>query len=111
MVKWPSQAVILSLSECRAQDLQAWPYCMLGTALILLRPHPHCFPVGENRRNRRRTIAGAAPGTVGSWRNKGVEVLEASWGPPWASCLEDGDNAGGDAKVAGQPGRGSGGGV
>lgn len=64
-----------------------------------------------NRRNRRRTIAGAAPGTVGSWRNKGAEVPEASWGPPWASCLEDGDNAGGDAKVAGQPGRGSGGGV
>lgn len=36
---------------------------------------------------------------------------EASWGPPWASRLEDGDSAGGDARADGQPGRGSGRGV
>lgn len=58
-----------------------------------------------------RTIAGQVPGTVGSWRNKGEGVPEARGGHPWAWHLGGGDDAGGGARAAGWPGRGSGGGV
>lgn len=93
MAKWPSQALILSLSECRAQDLQARPYCMVGTALILLRPHPHCFPVetegtegglllaqpqalevpGEIRGQRCQKLHGGLPGPH-AWKMETMQV-------------------------------------
>lgn len=86
---------------------------MVSTELILLGtavpPHPP-LP-SRNSRNRRKTIAGGAPGTVESWRNKGARVPKALWGHPWAWGLGGGDDVGGGARAAGQPGRASGRGV
>lgn len=56
-------------------------------------------------------MVGGAPGTAGSWRNKRAGGPEIQWGQPWAWHLGGVDNAGGDARAAGQPGRVSGGDV
>lgn len=86
---------------------------MLSTELTLLRPAVPLHPLlsNGNKRNRRTTIVGGAPGTVRSWRNKGARVPQAQRGRPWAWRLGGGDSAGGGAMAAGQPGRVLGGGI